>query len=231
MQFRLRSSRQCRVARCCEPIQGKSTTYKLIPITPRNTAATRRFIFRSRLLTQQKAVTGPWNEVRSCCLSKRAVLPLRHRIWVIPRLGPYLDAPRSRSHVPGTPHEISRHRIYRRSRYRTATLEMGGRSDPPKRPRRDQIRGGSRSRASDRPGAGSQKAKANPAYARALMAVQNEKPRLQGGPQAGQKSQVGHSANADAERRCPNYIRQIENGKRKTPPGSSTAPPLRAGGQ
>ena len=135
-----------------------------------------------------------------------------------PRLGPYLDAPRSRSHVPGTPHEISRHRIYRRSRYRTATLEMGGRSDPPKRPRRDQIRGGSRSRASDRPGAGSQKAKANPAYARALMAVQNEKPRLQGGSQAGRKSQVGHSANADAERRCPNYIRQIENGKRKNPP-------------
>jgi hypothetical protein len=51
------------------------------------------------------------------------------------------------------------------------------------------------------------------------MAVQNEKPRLQGGgPQAGQKSQVGHSANADAERRCPSYIRQIENGKRKNPP-------------
>ena len=36
--------------RRCKPIQGKSTGYKPLPITPRNTDATWRFIFRSRLL-------------------------------------------------------------------------------------------------------------------------------------------------------------------------------------
>jgi hypothetical protein len=46
-QYRLRSVARFRVARRCEPIQGKSAAYKPIPITPRNTGATRRFIFRS----------------------------------------------------------------------------------------------------------------------------------------------------------------------------------------
>jgi hypothetical protein len=54
-QYRLRSVARFRVARRCEPIQGKSAAYKPIPITPRNTGATRRFIRRG----------SPWRDQAS----------------------------------------------------------------------------------------------------------------------------------------------------------------------
>src|SRR5258708_7748152 len=53
LQFRLRSICQFRVARRCEPIQRKSAGYKALPITPRNTGATYRFVFRSHLRSKQ----------------------------------------------------------------------------------------------------------------------------------------------------------------------------------
>src|SRR5258705_7853535 len=48
-QFRLRSICQFRVARRCETVQGKSRGYEPLPIIPRNTDATLRFVFRSRI--------------------------------------------------------------------------------------------------------------------------------------------------------------------------------------
>jgi hypothetical protein len=56
LQFRLRSIGRFRVARRCEPIQGKSTAYKPLPIIPRNTDATPQFDFRSQKETRKTRV-------------------------------------------------------------------------------------------------------------------------------------------------------------------------------
>jgi HNH endonuclease len=56
LQFHLRSICQFRVARRCEPIREKSTAYKPLPITPRNTGATRRFVFCSRICSPMACV-------------------------------------------------------------------------------------------------------------------------------------------------------------------------------
>jgi hypothetical protein len=43
LPFRLRSFGQFRFARGCKPLPTKSTRYRSLQITPRNTGATRRF--------------------------------------------------------------------------------------------------------------------------------------------------------------------------------------------
>lgn len=65
MQFRLRSNCQFRVARCCKPILRKSTGYKSVPTSPRNTAATPNFpeMFSVSVAGSTRRpviVIGPW---------------------------------------------------------------------------------------------------------------------------------------------------------------------------
>jgi hypothetical protein len=66
-KFRLRSRCQFRVARCCEPIRGKSTAYQSFQSAPSNTDATPRFAvcsgsWCSGMTREQKITLG---EMRS----------------------------------------------------------------------------------------------------------------------------------------------------------------------
>jgi hypothetical protein len=60
LQYRLPSVGQFRVARRCKPIREKSTAYHALPVSPRNTAATRLFIFRSGFRHRAMVVRRGW---------------------------------------------------------------------------------------------------------------------------------------------------------------------------